>query len=119
MDRSTLETLRREGCSPLSILQCLSFRDAKYVVTYRPKRSLAHPNSILISAFPSIFVDLAMALHKRPRHLLSCLPTIPLRALEEIMRLLTWLLVGGVLMVLVPIASNAQSSSPTALRRMA
>ncbi|HEY3024859.1 MAG TPA: DUF885 domain-containing protein [Pyrinomonadaceae bacterium] len=35
------------------------------------------------------------------------------------MRLLTWLLVGGVLMVLTPIATNAQSSSPPALRRMA
>src|SRR6266550_6392466 len=35
------------------------------------------------------------------------------------MRLLTPFLVGGVLMVLVPIASNAQSASPPALRRMA
>ena len=35
------------------------------------------------------------------------------------MRLLTSFLVGGVLTILIPIASNAQSSSPPALRRMA
>ncbi len=35
------------------------------------------------------------------------------------MRLLTSFLVGGVLTILIPIASNAQSASPPALRRMA